>query len=62
MQRTTVHLLRHGEAHNPSGILHGRMPGYRLSERGQQIAARVAEVLHPGGHDGRLVVARQSVA
>jgi broad specificity phosphatase PhoE len=57
MQRTTVHLMRHGEVHNPSGILYGRMPGYRLSDRGQEMAARVAEVLHSGGHDVRLVVA-----
>ncbi|MCK6209790.1 histidine phosphatase family protein [Georgenia sp. EYE_87] len=57
MQRTTVHLMRHGEVHNPDGILYGRRPGYRLSDRGQEMAARVADVLHGGGHDVRLVVA-----
>ncbi len=43
--RTTVHLLRHGEVHNPDGILYGRLPGYRLSERGEQQAATVAAAL-----------------
>ena len=41
--RTTVHLLRHGEVHNPQGVLYGRLPGYHLSERGQQMAQRVAD-------------------
>ena len=45
MVATTVHLLRHGEVHNPTGILYGRLPGYRLSTRGQAMAATVAEHL-----------------
>src|SRR5690554_1857956 len=57
MSRTTVHLLRHGEVHNPGGVLYGRLEGFRLSERGQEMAGRVAEVLHGNGHDVRLVVA-----
>lgn len=40
--RTTVHLLRHGEVHNPQGVLYGRLPGFHLSELGQQMAHRVA--------------------
>ncbi|TLW93660.1 histidine phosphatase family protein [Saccharomonospora piscinae] len=43
--RTVVHLLRHGEVHNPEGVLYGRMPGYRLSERGRQQALLVAQEL-----------------
>jgi broad specificity phosphatase PhoE len=39
---TTVHLLRHGEVHNPGGVLYGRLPGFHLSELGQQMARRVA--------------------
>ncbi|MEV4004918.1 histidine phosphatase family protein [Actinomadura sp. NPDC049753] len=35
---TIVHLLRHGEVHNPEGILYGRLPGYRLSEDGVLMA------------------------
>jgi broad specificity phosphatase PhoE len=42
---TTVHLVRHGEVHNPDGILYGRIPGFRLSERGQKQALVVAEHL-----------------
>ncbi len=41
--KTTVHLLRHGEVHNPQGILYGRAGGYHLSERGRAMAERVAE-------------------
>lgn len=44
-ERTIVHFMRHGEVHNPEGILYGRLPGYRLSERGRAQAERVAEVL-----------------
>ncbi|HLS64724.1 MAG TPA: histidine phosphatase family protein, partial [Ruania sp.] len=28
MARTTVHLLRHGEVHNPDRVLYGRRPGF----------------------------------
>jgi broad specificity phosphatase PhoE len=41
--RTTVHLLRHGEVHNPDGVLYGRLPGYHLSELGRKMADRAAE-------------------
>ncbi len=43
--KTTVHLLRHGEVHNPTGVLYGRMDGYHLSDLGKQMAQRVAEAL-----------------
>ncbi|PKW26440.1 histidine phosphatase family protein [Phycicoccus duodecadis] len=48
-QRTTVHLLRHGEVHNPGRILYGRLPGYHLSELGRSMAELVAE--HLADHD-----------
>jgi broad specificity phosphatase PhoE len=38
----TVHLLRHGEVHNPDRILYGRLPGYRLSELGERQAEAAA--------------------
>ena len=41
-QTTVVHLLRHGEVHNPDGILYGRLPDYHLSDIGRQMAERVA--------------------
>src|SRR3954454_5770614 len=45
MTRTTVHLMRHGEVHNPMGVLYGRIAGYNLSELGHEMAAKVAESL-----------------
>lgn len=42
---TTVHLLRHGEVHNPDRVLYGRMPGYRLSDLGVAQAQVAAEFL-----------------
>jgi broad specificity phosphatase PhoE len=45
MSRTVVHLLRHGEVHNPEKILYGRLPGFRLSELGVRQAEQVAAYL-----------------
>ena len=56
MARTTIHLMRHGEVHNPEGILYGRLPGYHLSELGRQMALQVADVLSASGHDIAAVV------
>ncbi len=42
MVATTIHLMRHGEVENPTGVLYGRLPGYHLSERGRAMAERVA--------------------
>ncbi|MGD8149249.1 histidine phosphatase family protein [Ornithinimicrobium sp. Y1694] len=42
---TVVHVVRHGEVHNPDGVLYGRLPGYPLSERGQQMAQAAADHL-----------------
>ena len=53
--RTTVHLLRHGEVHNPSGVLYGRMDGYHLSDLGRRMAQRVAASLRD--HDVTHLVA-----
>ena len=44
-ERTTVHLLRHGEVHNPTGVLYGRLEDFHLSELGRQMADRAAEYL-----------------
>ena len=43
MSRTLVHVLRHGEVHNPDGILYGRIPGYGLSDSGNDMARTVAD-------------------
>jgi broad specificity phosphatase PhoE len=42
---TVVHVLRHGEVHNPARILYGRLPGFRLSELGAQMAKAAAQAL-----------------
>ncbi|WP_441251660.1 histidine phosphatase family protein [Kitasatospora sp. McL0602] len=47
--------MRHGEVHNPEGILYGRLPGYRLSELGREMADRVAD--HLADRDITYVVA-----
>jgi len=52
--RTVVHLLRHGEVFNPEKVLYGRLPGYYLSDLGQEMAVRAAEAL--ADHDVSLVV------
>lgn len=46
-----IHLLRHGHVHNPDGILYGCMPGFRLSEAGQEMARAAAGYLKANGHD-----------
>ncbi|MBE1589447.1 histidine phosphatase family protein [Nonomuraea angiospora] len=48
-ESTVVHLLRHGEVHNPAGVLYGRLPGYHLSETGKLMAETVAKAV--GGRD-----------
>jgi len=45
MTLTVVHLVRHGEVHNPDGLLYGRLPGFHLSERGEKQATAVAAAL-----------------
>jgi broad specificity phosphatase PhoE len=54
-EQTRVHVMRHGEVHNPDGILYGRMPGFRLSDRGKAQAAAVADAL--AGRDIVAVIA-----
>lgn len=49
MTKTVVHVLRHGEVHNPQGILYGRLPGFVLSPLGEQMAKVAAQALD--GHD-----------
>lgn len=43
MQQSVVHVVRHGQVHNPNGVLYGRLPGYGLSELGQRMAERLGE-------------------
>lgn len=50
-----MHVLRHGEVHNPTKILYGRLPDFHLSELGRQMAKAAAE--HLAGRDITHVVA-----
>ncbi|MET1035089.1 MAG: histidine phosphatase family protein [Arthrobacter sp.] len=43
MPTATVHLLRHGEVHNPGRVLYGRLPDFHLSALGRAMADRVAD-------------------
>ncbi|MER6783105.1 histidine phosphatase family protein [Streptomyces sp. NPDC000658] len=52
---TVVHVMRHGEVHNPDGVLYGRLDGYHLSDLGRRMADRVAE--HLASRDVTHVVA-----
>ncbi|MDD1561445.1 histidine phosphatase family protein, partial [Bradyrhizobium sp. WBAH23] len=42
MPSATVHLLRHGEVHNPEHVVYGRLPDYHLSEKGARMAEAAA--------------------
>ncbi|KIP52663.1 histidine phosphatase family protein [Leucobacter komagatae] len=42
MSDKLLHLVRHGEVHNPDLVLYGRIPGFRLSERGHAMAEAAA--------------------
>lgn len=44
-QSTVVHLLRHGEVHNPDRVIYGRMTDFHLSEDGRMMAKAAADFL-----------------
>lgn len=43
--KTTVHLVRHGEVHNPTGVFYGRIPGFKLSENGRNQVKKLGKHL-----------------
>lgn len=45
----TIYLVRHGEVHNPQGIIYGHLPGYGLSEKGRQQLVQAAGILQGRG-------------
>lgn len=49
VDRTVVHLVRHGEVHNPDRILYGRLADFHLSDLGREMADLVAT--HLADHD-----------
>ena len=57
MPADRIHLIRHGEVHNPGGVLYGRLPHFRLSELGHKMAKSAAsKVAETVASDGRTVV------
>ena len=45
MPAARLHLVRHGEVHNPARVLYGRLPGYGLSADGRHMARQAAEYI-----------------
>jgi broad specificity phosphatase PhoE len=43
MPAELIHLVRHGEVHNPDRVLYERLPGFRLSDDGRRMARAAAE-------------------
>ncbi|MFV0373438.1 histidine phosphatase family protein [Microbacterium sp.] len=43
MPADRLHLVRHGEVHNPRGVLYGRLPGFALSDAGHRMARSAAD-------------------
>lgn len=43
MPATRLHLVRHGEVHNPARVLYGRLPDYHLSTAGRRMARAAAD-------------------
>lgn len=41
--KTLVHVMRHGEVFNPEKVLYGRLPGYKLSALGLEMAEKAAQ-------------------
>ncbi|AOT02378.1 histidine phosphatase family protein [Arthrobacter sp. U41] len=56
MPQATVHLLRHGEVHNPDGVLYGRLPEFHLSELGREMARTLAEHFSERSRQGAKIV------
>lgn len=45
MSAERVHLIRHGEVHNPGAVLYGRLPDFHLSVAGERMAEAAAQHL-----------------
>jgi broad specificity phosphatase PhoE len=41
-----LHLVRHGEVHNPTRVLYGRLPNFRLSTAGREMTRQAADYVH----------------
>lgn len=45
----TIYFVRHGQVHNPSGIIYGHLPGYGLSKTGREQIDVAAKALSESG-------------
>jgi broad specificity phosphatase PhoE len=63
---TTVYFIRHGNVHNPHKIIYGRLPGFRLSERGVGEARSAGQAMSSttfsAAYSSPLLRARQTAA
>jgi broad specificity phosphatase PhoE len=55
MPAQRIHLVRHGEVHNPGGVLYGRLPNFHLSDTGKLMAKEAAEELKRMNADVRAI-------
>jgi broad specificity phosphatase PhoE len=66
MTGTRIHLIRHGEVHNPHDILYGRLSRFRLTARGRRQAQAAGALLKDRGlqalYTSPLLRARQTAA
>ncbi|MFE1644083.1 histidine phosphatase family protein [Microbacterium sp. P01] len=46
MPADRLHLVRHGEVHNPDHVLYGRLPNFGLSVEGRRMARQAADHVH----------------
>ena len=51
MPASRLHLVRHGEVHNPDRVLYGRLPDFHLSDDGERMALAAAEHVAGLGRD-----------
>ncbi|MBQ3359164.1 histidine phosphatase family protein [Microbacterium sp. 22179] len=51
MPASRLHLVRHGEVHNPGRVLYGRLPDFHLSDDGRRMALDAAEHVAGLGRD-----------
>ena len=49
MAADRIHLVRHGEVHNPQGVLYGRLPNFGLSKLGHKMAQQAALEIQNSG-------------
>lgn len=55
MPAKRIHLVRHGEVYNPSGVLYGRLPNFHLSDTGKLMARAAAQELKDQGFPIRAI-------